>query len=546
MSERTRVLFVIPPYFEVSDYMHRDTGTVYPAFTSPYGVLSIDAYIRKNVDKAVKTGITDLNVDALKIIQGRIEHTPDFFMDLTTRRVKDFNPDIVGISALFNTSYKDLAAVSEAIKKGKGSALVVAGGGLPTNLHAQILEECPFIDAICYGEGEIPMADLLNSDDPKHLIMHHRSWVGRTDVAPTKDLGNSFVHDLDDIPPFDYSLTKLDDYNSRSLDKRFADDELKREMSIHTSRGCPFNCVFCANMKLHGHKVRFMSIDRVLREVRRMKTEFGLTVLLIEDDHFFADKERAKTLLAGLREFNIRIEFPNGVAVYSIDNEVGRLLREAGVSSVSLAIESGSDYVLQKIINKPLKTSMIKQRVDILRKNRISAHAFIVLGLPGEMDEHRRETEEMLLRTGFDWVHVFIGIPVVGSRLYEICVANDYLVKGDMRDHTISKANIRAPGVDPEKIEETAYRMNLLVNFVSNANMRLGNYEKAASYFRNVADRYPDHALAHYFLACAYEHMERDDENVRKHMMAFARCLENSDQWREYAEEFGLPLQDYG
>ena len=540
MRSAKRILFIIPPYFNIEDYNGTLTSTTLPAFTSPYGILSIDAFIKANVKYEIVTDILDLNIDALKIIKGDCKYHDSYFSNIVKDKVREYNPDIVGISALFNTSYNDLESTSCAVKEQQSSAFVIAGGGLPTNLYGKILEEFPDIDAVCYGEGEIPMADLLNSPDYEKLICEHQSWASRKTVKARKQMGDSFITNLDEIPTFDYSLINLDDYNARSLDKRYSGDDKKREMSIHTSRGCPFNCVYCSNGKLHGRKVRCMTIGKVMEEVRRMKNEFGVTVLLIEDDHFFSDVERTKTILDRLSEFDLRIEFPNGLAVYAIDEEIGRLLKKAGASSVSLAVESGSDYVLKKIINKPLKTSMIKDKAEILKKNGITVHAFIVLGLPGEMDEHRLETQNMLLDVGFDWVHIFIGIPIVGSRLYDICVENSYLIDSDMSNHIISRANIKAPGVDPEKIEEAAYMMNLKVNFVNNWNMSIGNYKKAASYFKNVVDKYKDHALGHYYLAKAYEGMGYEQVLIKKHVDAFLSSVENSKKWKRYVNQFEL------
>ena len=481
-----------------------------------------------------------MNIEAFRIITGEREYHPSYLTDLVKDKVCNYQPDIVGISALFNTSYNYLASISTAVKEQIDSALIVAGGGLPTNLYRKILEECPHINAVCYGEGEIPVADLINATDHEKLIEEHQSWVNRRTIKSKKVLADSFVYNLDEIPGFDYSLVNLNDYNARSLDKRYSGQEGKREMSIHTSRGCPFNCVFCANIKLHGRKVRFMSVEKVINEVKMMKDNFGLTVLIIEDDHFLADKKRAETILTKLSEFGLRIEFPNGLAVYAIDEEIGRLLKKTGATTVTLAVESGSDYVLQKIINKPLKASMIKNKVRILRENGIQVHAFIVVGLPGEMNEHRLETMNMLRDVGFDWVHVFIAIPIVGSRLYDICVDNNYLVNNDMNNHIISRANIKAPGVDPAKIEESAYKMNLSINFVNNYNMSQGEYAKAAIYFSNVAQKYPEHAFAHYFLSQAYEHMNYDDELVTKHISAFDRSVSNNENWKEYANYFNL------
>ena len=536
-----KILFVVPPYFDIADYLGNLETTALPAFTIPYGILSIDAFIKGNVKNGgVKTDILDFNIEAFRIITEKRQNHNSDLLKVLKDKVHNYQPDIVAISALFNTSYNYLAPISTVIKEQVDSALIVAGGGLPTNLYRKILKKCIHIDAICYGEGEIPMADLVNATDHEKLIEKHQSWINRKTINSGKVPINSFVYKLDDIPEFDYSLVNLNDYNARSLDKSYSAQEGKREMSIHTSRGCPFNCVFCANGKLHGKKVRFMSFEKVVTEVKNMISNFGLTTLIIEDDHFLSDKKRAKRILKQLSEFGIRIEFPNGLAVYGIDDEIGQLLKNAGTTSVSLAIESGSDYVLQKIINKPHKVGMIKPKVRILRENGIQVHAFIVCGLPGEMDEHRLETMNMIKNVGFDWVHVFIAIPIVGSRLYDICIDNNYIVNDNMNNHMISKANIKAPGVDPKDIEDFAYRLNLSANFVNNFNMSKGEYEKAAISFKNVAQKYPEHAFAHYFLSKAYDCMNYDHELVKKHMNAFTCFVENNEMWKKYANDFNL------
>lgn len=539
-NSRKRILFIVPPYFNINDYLGNSISIAMPAFTIPYGILSIEAFIKDNTTGGVETDILDLNIETFRIITGKCQYHDSYLMDIVKDKVHSCQPDIVGISALFNTSYNYLVSISTAVKEQVDSALILAGGGLPTNLYRKILEECPHIDAVCYGEGEIPMVDLVNATDHEKLVDEHQSWVNRKTINSGKVPVNSFVYNLDEIPIFDYNLINLNDYNARSLDKRYSIQEEKREMSIHTSRGCPFNCVFCANATVHGKKIRFMSVEKVINEVKRMKDNFGLTSLMIEDDHFLADKKRAKRILKMLSELDLRIEFPNGLAVYAIDEEIGQLLKNAGTSMVSLAVESGSDYVLQKIINKPLKVGMIKPSVRILRDNGIQVHAFIVLGLPGEMHEHRLETMNMLQNVGFDWVHIFIAIPIVGSRLYDICVDNNYLLNNDMNNHIISRANIKAPGVDPVEIEESAYQMNLSINFVNNFNMSQGEHKKAATYFKNVAQKYPEHAFAHYFLSKAYDRMNYDNELVRKHMTAFTHSVENNEKWKKYASLFNL------
>lgn len=534
-----RILFVIPPYFNIDDYGEDNRSSVLPPFTIPYGILSLEAYLKAKCRSCIEIAILDLNLPLKKALE--THQTRDFaemFEHLLSQAMEEFKPSIVGISALFNISFRYISDLSKAVKEKSPEALVLAGGGLPSAAFRQILELCPAVDAVCKGEGEIPMADLVDAPNKIQLLESHPSWITLRGLEQRKIPGHTFVQELDEIPMLNYGMVNLDDYNNRSIDKRFVGQK-KREMAIHTSRGCPFLCVFCSNPSLHGRKVRAMSVERVAQEISIMKKRHGLTVLLIEDDHFFFDRDRAKAILRAIAPLQIRIEFPNGVAVYGIDEEMAELFAKAGVSTAALAVESGSDYVLNKIIKKPLKTNMVKSKVKMLRQNGVQCHVFIVIGLPGEMQEHRQETLELLLDVGFDWAHIFCAVPILGSRLHEICVENGYIDQTGFLDHVNTKSVIRAPGVDPDEIEKLAYDMNLQVNFVHNYNMRSGNYETAIKYFHNVVTKYPEHAFGQYYLSEAYTQIG-DREGARQARAQFDLLVDKNTWWCEHANRCGL------
>jgi radical SAM superfamily enzyme YgiQ (UPF0313 family) len=534
-----KVLFIIPPYFNADDYLNKSRAAVLPAFTVPYGILSLESYLRANCKSPIDMRMLDLNITLQKLVEANFagDYMACFRREIE-QRLREFGPQFVGVSALFNSSNRYIQDVVKSCKDYDPNIVTLAGGGLPSAAYKLMLEACPELDAICKGEGELPLLDLLNADDPIQVIQTHKSWIGRNGLALNKVPEHTFIDDLDDIPPFNYEGIDLDFYNNRSIDKQYA-GKPKREMAIHTSRGCPFLCVFCSNPSLHGRKVRTMSIERVVSDVRRMKEEFGMTVLLLEDDHFFNDKERAKQLLRELAALGIRVEFPNGVAVYAIDDEVAGLFAKAGVSAVALAVESGSDHVLNNIIRKPLKKRLIRPAVEALRKFNIRSHVFIVIGLPGEQDEHRAETLQMLLDSGFDWVHVYLAMPIFGSRLYDICVENGYIENTNSQDFVATKSVIRAPGVDPLKLEAFAYEMQIRVNFVENHNMKIGRYDVPMDYLKNVVAKYPEHAFGHYFLAECYR--KTGQANLAdQHLGSFRDICERDSWWRDMARKYGI------
>jgi len=535
-----KILFIIPPYFDIEDFLDPKNSSTLPVFTIPYGVLSLESYIKANTTKGVTIELLDLNIEAYKIVKNNpnASNINKDLMAIVSKKLQ-YPVDIVGISALFNNSYEYLGELISTIKKAHTPPLCVVGGGLASNLYQSVLNDFSLIDGVCFAEGEIPLLDLIDSDDFHRLLNEHRSWITKKTAREGKTPEPSYVENLDDIPMFDYRLIDLNNYNGRSLDKQYCNQSNKRELAIHTSRGCPFNCVFCANSSVHGKKIRYMSEGRVISEVDHMIKDFGMNVLLIEDDHFLSNKKRAITVLSEFNKRKIRIEFPNGIAVYAIDDEIGRLLKEGGVTTVQLAVESCSDYVLKEIINKPHKVSQVRKAKDILQKNGILVHAFIVLGLPGEMDEHRKESLENIKEIGFDWVYFFIAVPIVGSRLYKICVENNYLVEKNFKNHIVSKGSIKAPGVDPREIEKTAYVMNLDVNFVNNFNVASGCFDRALSYFVHISEKYPKHAFAQYVLANIYE--QKNEKDLAKiHHDAFIDIINKDMEWKSYADKFDL------
>lgn len=537
-TEPTKVLLFIAPFFDIQSYLTHEIKSRAPIFTVPYGVLSLAAYIDKFSFGKVEIKVIDLNVKAYRLCLTSNDLDADI-SNYIQSVLTEYKADIVGISALFNTCYPYLEMVGKAVKTARPEALLIAGGGLATNLYAEILENVPHIDAACYGEGEVPMVELINALDRRGHMDESPAWITRASLAAQAPIHGIFVHDLDQIPFFDYSLIDLDDYSGRETDNTSKKSNY-RNLSIHTSRGCPFRCVFCASNSVHGKKVRFMSVDKVVGEVRRMIDELGLEVLAIDDDHFLAKKDRAKEILNKLMEFNLRIEFPNGIAVYAIDDEIGEMLKRAGVTTISLAVESGSNYVLKHVINKPLKLEMVRNAVNILRKNDISVHAGFVVGLPGELEVHRDETMQLIFDYGFDWCYFNLAVPVAGSRLYKICKDNNYLVNDELGNHITMKCNIKTPDLDPEYMEEKAYMMNLEANFVNNFNMRTGNYAKAMKYFRNVAEKYPDHAFSHYYLAKALEGMGTQAELAAEHLRKFRELAQANESWNKYSKHYGL------
>ena len=462
--------------------------------TAPYGTLSLASYINK--DNRYEIKIIDLNRTSLNVAD-------------------DFKPDYVGISALFDSNVSHLKRIILKVKGLYPNCMLLVGGSFATNMYSLLLKEIPEIDAICYGEGEIPLKELLEGDISSHAWITKESL--KNNIIPKYD----FIKDLDEIPIIDFSYIDLKDYNNRSptfTDTSNRGKKNKIEMSIHTSRGCPFNCIFCSVGNTHGKMVRYMSVDRVKETIKHYIDNYNMNTLFIEDDNFLMKKDRVLEILKMAKEFNVRFVFPNGLAVWGIDDDVSKALHEADVDIAPLAIESCSDYVLQKIIGKPHSKKQIYKAVKSLKKFGIRVHAFVIIGFPNELAEHRKETYDMLLELEVDWVHMFIATPITGSRLYKICVEKGYLTTEDHDQYNTNNCIIKAPGVDPDKIKEESFYMDMVINYILNFNYKKGNYDTCLAYFQNIAKRYPDNPVVHYMI---YKTIIEKDEYWNKMFKKF-------------------------
>jgi anaerobic magnesium-protoporphyrin IX monomethyl ester cyclase len=519
-----KFLFVIPSYSHAVIDLHSS-----PVKVVPFGILSLASYINKYCPW-VECKILDFNVTG----KDRSEQ----YASLKTMLL-EFKPDIVGLSAMYNACRSQIAPLVEIIKAVNPNTTLVVGGIMATNMAHEIFNESPLIDAICFGEGEIPVRDLLASPDSRTLFQEHPSWIMNNAAGKSKKPVQSFVNDLDDIPPIQYHLVNGKEYTSQFRNR---DGEDGLALPVHSTRGCPFNCVFCCSAANHGRRIRSMSASRFLQDVEHMIKKYKITRLSIDDDQFLFHRKRAKEILTGLAGLDIEIEMANGLTVRFIDDEMAYLLKRAGLKIAVLAIESGSQRVLKEIIGKPLNLDEVSKAVKALRKQDLSIHSFFIIGFPGETDEDRKCTRDFIVSTGFDWNGIFIATPFPGSRLFELCRDRGYISLDHLVNPNIFECQITAPGVDPETITQEAYLLNLDANFVNNYNMAQGFYQKAVSYFSGIAKRYPTHAFVHYFIAKALQHTTGTDHvSIKNHYHQYEEIISSDSSWKGYAEFFKLP-----
>jgi anaerobic magnesium-protoporphyrin IX monomethyl ester cyclase len=503
-----KLLFLILPYLK--EQRESQTTKIRSFVAFPYGVLSIATYLKKH-NPDVVTKIVDCNIN------------PDYMQEIIM-----FNPDMVAMSMMFDNSYQHVKEIAGKVKDWNSTVPVVMGGAATTNDCERIVTEQPDIDAVCFGEGEIPFSRILMWDDIPFRIKSNPSFVTKNSVQDGFEKHRTLLQDLDDTIAIDYSFVNVDDYRMQEAFSPNAKRRTGKQFFIVTSRGCPFNCRMCMNSSNPDKTMRYASVDKIIDHVRFLVDHYGMEILTFYDDQLLLDRNRAKEMFRRLAEFNLRIECPNGLTVAFIDDELAGLMRKAGMDSAQLAIESGSEYVLKHLINKPLHLHQVKPVVDILHKHGFWVQGYFVTGMPGETDAHRKETVDFIKEVGLDWSGFAPATPYRGSLLWKECAEKGYIDPNvPIEKFDSSNYIIRVPGIDPQYIADQTYLMNLDVNFINNYNMRNGNYKLAMRVFQDVIERYPDHAIAYYCMMKCAESL-------------YSEQLQKNPKWSYYLEQLGV------
>lgn len=159
--------------------------------------------------------------------------------------------------------------------------------------------------------------------------------------------------------------------------------------------------------------------------------------------------------------------------------------------------------------------------------------------VPGEREVDRLEAVKFYLELGVDWVAVNIAMPLKGSRLYDLCIEKGYIDPKDLDFANIRRSIINTPDISASEITEMAYLLNLEFNFVNNYRIRIGDYVSAITRLGDIANRHPDHAFAHYYLAEGYKGVGNKNK-CSEHLDRFFEIVNRIPKWKEYALRFGI------
>ena len=208
--------------------------------------------------------------------------------------VKEDHPDVIVFSLLSTTSYPTTKSMTKQIKTIAPSIPIIVGGVVASMNAVQILRDCESVDCIGVGEGEELLPDYLdNLDDPgavAGLIWRKGDEIISNEPRP-------LLTDLDRFPYPDRTSLPIDYIEALPLDVP-AVFSLHKFCTVQTTRGCPFNCIYCSIPAFSNHRWRFRSPEHVLGEMQELN-DMGYRSIYLTDDHFLLKNDRIEEICLG-------------------------------------------------------------------------------------------------------------------------------------------------------------------------------------------------------------------------------------------------------
>jgi radical SAM superfamily enzyme YgiQ (UPF0313 family) len=296
-----------------------------------------------------------------------------------------FQPDVVGVTAVTMTAETAFDLLRE-VKAVAPEVVTVMGGPHATFSTKATLTAVPELDVIVRGEGEGTLIDLVAARD-------RRQWFRIPGLA-FRDNGH-IRHTLWRAPEND--LGRLPDPARHGLPLgRYR--TLGMPVSVTTSRGCPFECVFCVGRRMVGARVRYRPPLRVVAEIEGLAA-LGFRQVNLADDLFTANPRHCLAICDEILRRGLAVRWSSFARVDTVSVPLLTRMREAGCHAVSFGIESGSPEILKRV-RKKITLKQAEAAVRMCRQAGLEAHASFILGLPGETPATLAQTMAFARRLG--------------------------------------------------------------------------------------------------------------------------------------------------
>ena len=376
------------------------------------------------------------------------------------REVEGYKPDIVGFTSV-ETQFKHVIALSEKIKEAHGCIAVV--GGVYNTLFPESIKDAKALDGAFKGESETGFLKFVRvvekGEDYRKVdnFCYYDEKEGRViqnRLAPMEE--NLDLFGIPDRGIFDFQSI-IDSYGGAA--------------PFMFNRGCPYNCSFCSNHALASvygrlsNKTRRRSVDLCIKEIKGITSQYKLEVIHVWDDLFTSHR---KWLQEFLDKYKKEISLPFMCTTRSnlCDEELFKALKDSGCYRVHMSLESGNDFIRNKVMKRNISKAQIERSFDLAHKYGIEVNASSIIGLPFETQEMIEETIGLLGSLKVESCGVNIFYPYKGTQLRKVCEEYGLLEADEAQRHATQERRysiLKLPHISMEKLQYYFNNFEVLV-----------------------------------------------------------------------------------
>ncbi len=462
-------------------------------YVMPPGLLSLVAYLREN---RFSTDFLDFNI----IKKKNAGSTDSKLISIFENYLAESKPSLVGASVMVAGQFKLAREILKSTKQFSADIVTVVGGAHVSQFPKEILENCPEIDFVAMGEGELQALACSHFARTKEFPSVWPDGIayrsnGKIVIKPKK----SYIENINSLPFPAYDILEFNDYlHDTSTWHNPYQVEFGVRVPIITSRGCPNLCNFCSVAKCMGQPYRPMSSVNVVDMMQMLHEKNDVHYFAIYDANFAQEPHRVIEICNEIDRRNLKfyIDLPTGLPINATAKEMIDALANVGLIRTCISVETGDADIRNKVMKKNVEQSEIFKVVEVIRGYpQIFLLTDFVMGMPEDTVESLDASCELIANLDTDDITLCIATPYPGTELYHQCVYDklffheidqEKLWMADWYNHNnINKFVIKPYKLDIKTLYD--YRDRIL----SAKAIKISSYHKRMKTVFNIDSNYP-------------------------------------------------------